>query len=64
MDLKFIGFEEDDSKSYPKEYYTGKTYEDCTLPKEMIDEFIEFVSSLNIEKYIQKINLEKKNIKP
>ncbi len=41
--------------NYPCEYYSGKVYEDCILPKEMIDEFINRVSIIDLEKYIKKI---------
>lgn len=45
----------DDFKEYPSEYYPGIPYEDCILPKEMVDSFIKRVSSIDLEKYILKI---------
>lgn len=35
-----------DYKDYPSEYYPGKDYEKCILPKKMIDAFIKKVSSI------------------
>ncbi len=55
---------ENDYKDYPSEYYPGSPYEDCILPKEMIDEFINRVSTINLNKYIKKIKKHKNNIKP
>jgi len=55
---------ENDYKDYPSEYYPGKTYEDNILPKEMIDEFIIKVSSIDLDKYIKKIEKYQSNIKP
>lgn len=55
---------ENDYKDYPSEYYYGKVYEDCILPKEMIDEFINRVSIIDLEKYIKKIERYQNNIKP
>lgn len=55
---------ENDYKDYPSEYYPGKPYEECILPKEMIDNFITRVSNIDLDKYIKKIEKYKKNIKP
>ena len=55
---------ENDYKDYPSEYYSGKVYEDCILPKEMIDEFINRVSNIDLDKYIEKIEKYQSNIKP
>ncbi len=55
---------ETDYKDYPSEYYPGKTYEDCILPKEKIDTFIIEVSSIDFDKYIKKIKEYQSNIKP
>ena len=54
----------EDYEAYPSEYYPGTPYEECILPKEMINAFIERVSSIDLEKYIKKINLAKENVKP
>lgn len=54
----------DDFKEYPYEYYPGIPYENCILPKEMVDNFIKRVSSIDLDKYITKIRQVKKNIKP
>lgn len=53
-----------DYKDYPSEYYPGFPYEDCILPKEMIDTFIEKVSNIDLNKYIKKIKKHQSNIKP
>lgn len=55
---------DDDYKRYPSENYPGIPYEDCILSKEMIDDFIERVSSINLEDYIIQIKESRKNIKP
>lgn len=49
---------------YPSEYYPGIPYEDCLLSKEMIDEFIDFVSSIPLIEYIEKLKKHKNNIAP
>ncbi len=54
----------EDYKAYPEEYYPGIPYEECILPKEMVDAFIKRVSHINIESYIEKIKIVKKNIEP
>lgn len=54
----------EDFEFYPSEYYPGIPFEKCILSKEMIDYFIERVSSIDLEKYISKIQLFKKNIQP
>lgn len=56
--------EMNDYKSYPSEYYPGKPYEECILSKEMIDDFITRVSTIDLNKYINKIEKYKSNIKP
>lgn len=53
-----------DYESYKEEQYPGILYQDCILPKEMIDNFIERVSSIDFNDYIAKIKKEKRNIKP
>ena len=53
-----------DYKEYPSEYYPGKPYKDSILPKEMIDEFINRVSAIDLDKYIKKIEKYQCNIKP
>lgn len=55
---------EDDYKDYPSECYPGSPYEACILPKEMIDDFIIRVSSINLEEYYKKILEAKQNVKP
>lgn len=55
---------EEDYKSYPSEHYSGIPYQNCILSLEMIDDFIERVSSINLDNYIMKIKQNKKNIKP
>lgn len=54
----------EDYQDYPSEYYEGIPYEDCILPKEMIDDFIKRVSVIDVDDYIKKIKLSKKNVKP
>lgn len=55
---------ENDYKNYPSEYYPGIPYQECILQSKMIDEFIERISIINIPSYINKIKINKKNIKP
>lgn len=55
---------EEDYKSYPSEFYPGTEYQECILPAKMIESFINRVSIIDIEKYIEKIKENKKNIKP
>lgn len=55
---------ESDYKEYPSEYYPGSPYENCILPKEMIDSFINKVASIDLTKYIEKIKKYKGNVKP
>ena len=54
----------DDYESYPSEYHEGILYRDSILTKETIDSFIERVSSINIEDYINKIKKAKRNVLP
>lgn len=54
----------EDYKEYPSEYFGGVPYEECILPKEMIDGFIDRVATLDIKNYIEKIKEIKKNGKP
>ena len=54
----------DDYESYPSEYHEGILYRDSILTKETIDSFIERVSSINIEDYINKIKEAKRNVLP
>ncbi|MCM1052525.1 MAG: hypothetical protein NC483_00920 [Ruminococcus sp.] len=55
---------DEDYKSYPSEKYNGIPYQDCIFTTDMIDDFINRVSSIDIPKYINKIKLCKRNIKP
>lgn len=55
---------ENDYKDYPSEFYPGKSYENCILPKDMIDKFINRVSGIDLDKYIKKIKEYQSNIKP
>lgn len=55
---------EKDYEAYPSENYPGIPYKECILSKEMIDDFIDRVSSINISEYIKQIIKNKKNIKP
>lgn len=55
---------EDDYMNYPSEYYSGVPYEECILPRDLIDAFIDRVSSIDLEKYIGKIQKIKSNVKP
>lgn len=54
----------EDYKSYPSELYPGIPYQECILSKNMINDFIVRVSSLDINSYMKKIKKLKKNIKP
>lgn len=53
-----------DYEAHPQEYYPGIPYQDCILSKEDMDKFIIRVSSIDLEKYIEKILTNKGNIKP
>lgn len=53
-----------DYEDYPSEFYPGIPYQECVLPKDMIDDFIKRVSSIDITEYIKLINESKKNVKP
>jgi len=55
---------EDYYKAYPSAYYPEIPYEECILPINLVDEFIERVSKIDLEKYIKKIQKFKTNIKP
>ncbi len=54
----------DDYIDYPSEYYSGVSYKECILSKDLIDTFINRVSSIDIEKYIKKIQKTRSNVKP
>ncbi len=49
---------------YPSEYYSGVPYEECILSRDLIDTFINRVGSIDIKKYIRKIQKIKSNVKP
>lgn len=51
-------------KAYPESYYPGIPYEKSILSMKMVDNFIERVVNIDIDKYILKIKENKKNIKP
>ena len=55
---------QEDYKDYPSEYYPGKPYENCILPKELIDSFIERVANIEMNSYIRKIQKYQRNVKP
>ena len=55
---------EDDYIDYSSEYYSGVPYEECILSRNLIDTFINRVSSIDLEKYIKKIRKDKRNVKP
>ena len=44
----------EDYEAYPSEYYLGIPYEECILSKEMVDAFIDRVSSIDLEKIYRK----------
>lgn len=54
----------EDYKDYPSGYHPGIPYEECLLSKELVDNFIKRVSSIDLEKYLNKIRKFKDNIKP
>ena len=68
-DMKYIwdkySLSMDDLKDYPTEYYPGfPEYRKCILSKEQVDDFINRVSSIDINKYIEKILKTGYNVKP
>lgn len=54
----------EDYENYTSEYYEGSYYQESIFSKDLIDSFIERVSSVNIEEYIDKIRNAKGNVKP
>lgn len=54
----------EDYESYTSEYYEGSYYQESIFSKDLIDSFIERVSSVNIKEYIDKIRNAKGNVKP
>lgn len=55
---------EDDYIDYPSEYYSGVPYEECILSRDLIDAFVNRVSSIDLETYIKKIQKIRSNVKP
>ena len=55
---------EDDYIDYLSEYHSGVPYEECILSRDLIDTFINRVSSIDLEKYIKKIHKIRSNVKP
>lgn len=53
-----------DYKGYPTQHRSGMPYEEGLISKELIDCFIKRVSSIDLEKYIDKIRKFKDNIIP
>lgn len=53
-----------DYADYPSEYHEGISYQDSILSKDLIANFIERVSNINIEEYIKKIKSVERNVKP
>lgn len=49
---------------YTNQFFPGKGYQECLFTPLMIDSFIARVSSINLEEYVKKIKLYKRNIKP
>lgn len=54
----------EDYTIYPSEFYPGREYGECLFTKEMLDDFIERVSSINLELYKAKILKNRGNVKP
>lgn len=54
----------EDYTIYPNEFFPGKGYKECLFTKDMIDDFITRVSSIDINEYVKKIKLSKGNVKP
>ncbi len=54
----------EDYTIYLNEYYPGKAYQACLFSKDMLDNFIVRVASIDFERYIKEIKLHKRNIKP
>lgn len=54
----------DDYIDHPNQYYSGVNYEECILPIDLVNNFINRVSSIDINAYIKKIEKFKKNVKP
>lgn len=62
--LEKYGITIEDYTIYPSEFFPGKGYHECLFTFEIIDNFIIRVSSINVEEYVKKIKLAKRNIKP
>jgi len=54
----------EDYTDYKSEYFPGKNYQKCIFSKELIDNFINRVSSIDYNKYIKKLVRNKTNVKP
>ena len=54
----------EDYTIFPNEFYPGREYQECLFTKKMLVEFVERVSSIDMDRYLSKIKLAKKNIKP
>ena len=54
----------DDYKDYPGEYYQRLPHKNYILSKETVDTFINRVSSIDLDKYMKKIQKHQGNIKP
>ncbi len=48
----------------PFDKYPNMPYEDCILPRELVDSFIDRVSSIDLQKYMPIILKAKTNVKP
>lgn len=62
--IEKYGITMDDYTCYQSEFFKGTGYQKCLFTKEMIDEFIRRVSSVDFDRYIDTIKLAKRNIKP
>ena len=51
-------------KAYPDAYYPGIPYEECILPREVVDNFIDRVDNIGMPKYLERIKKNGINIKP
>lgn len=54
----------EDFTDYTDQIFLGTGFKECLFTKEMIDNFILRVSRIDVDNYIKKIKLVKKNIKP
>lgn len=62
--IEKYGITMEDYTDYRSEFYPGTGYQECIFSKELIDSFINRVSTIDYNKYVKKIRQAKINVKP